>query len=151
MGVVHYVDVSKVCLESPHFHLACFLFSIHYVKRPGAVLDAGNMIAKLTLDDPSKVQQAKLYEGKLPEPQNPSAMCGEKLHQIYQTSRTYLENILAGYVIPEPFFTKSMKETVDTMMKCLRDPLLPLLELQVGLYFVPPRTVWKTCSVSEYR
>lgn len=31
--------------------------SVHYVKRPGAVLEAGNIVAHLQLDDPSRVQQ----------------------------------------------------------------------------------------------
>ena len=31
---------------------------IHYVKRPGAALDPGCVIAKMQLDNPSKVQQA---------------------------------------------------------------------------------------------
>ena len=30
---------------------------IHYVKRPGAALDPGCVIAKMQLDNPSKVQQ----------------------------------------------------------------------------------------------
>ena len=30
---------------------------MHYVKRPGAVLDAGAIVARLQLDDPSRVQQ----------------------------------------------------------------------------------------------
>lgn len=32
---------------------------IHYVKRSGAVLDPGCVIAKLQLDDPSRVQQVR--------------------------------------------------------------------------------------------
>lgn len=32
---------------------------IHYVKRPGAALDPGCVIAKLQLDDPSRVQQVR--------------------------------------------------------------------------------------------
>jgi len=31
------------------------------MKRPGATLDAGCVIAKLHLDDPSRVQQVSLY------------------------------------------------------------------------------------------
>lgn len=30
---------------------------VHYVKRPGAALDPGCVIAKMQLDNPSKVQQ----------------------------------------------------------------------------------------------
>lgn len=33
---------------------------IHYVKRAGAVLEPGCVIAKLQLDDPSRVQQVSL-------------------------------------------------------------------------------------------
>lgn len=32
---------------------------IHYVKRAGAVLEPGCVIAKLQLDDPSRVQQVR--------------------------------------------------------------------------------------------
>lgn len=39
---------------------------IHYVKRPGAALDPGCVIAKLQLDDPSRVQQVrKLQEAQM--------------------------------------------------------------------------------------
>ena len=31
--------------------------SIHYVKFPGAVLDPGTVVARLELDDPSRVKQ----------------------------------------------------------------------------------------------
>jgi len=34
--------------------------SVHYMKRPGATLDAGSVIAKLHLDDPSRIQQVSL-------------------------------------------------------------------------------------------
>lgn len=33
------------------------LNSVHYVKNPGAVLEPGSIVAKLELDDPSKVTQ----------------------------------------------------------------------------------------------
>lgn len=35
---------------------------IHYVKRPGAALDPGCVIAKMQLDNPSKVQQVSRKE-----------------------------------------------------------------------------------------
>ena len=34
--------------------------SVHYVKNPGAVLEPGSIVAKLELDDPSKVTQVRL-------------------------------------------------------------------------------------------
>lgn len=32
-------------------------FSVHYLKRPGAVLDSGSIVANLVLDDPTRVVQ----------------------------------------------------------------------------------------------
>lgn len=34
-----------------------FLISVHYMKNAGAVLEPGSIVAKLELDDPSKVTQ----------------------------------------------------------------------------------------------
>ena len=39
----------------------------------------------------------------------------------------------AGYCLPEPVFLPRVKETVESVMTALRDPALPLLELQVGV------------------
>ena len=39
------------------FFLFCCFNSVHYVKNPGAVLEPGSVVAKLELDDPSKVTQ----------------------------------------------------------------------------------------------
>jgi acetyl-CoA carboxylase/biotin carboxylase 1 len=58
---------------------------------------------------------------------------GNKLHQVFQVTRTSLENILAGYILPDPHFNKKLVQTVETLMKILKDPSLPLLELQVGV------------------
>ncbi|KAK3098334.1 hypothetical protein FSP39_018526, partial [Pinctada imbricata] len=119
------IEVMKMVMELRVTENGC----VHYVKRPGAVLDAGSIISRLDLDDPSRVQQAKSFSGHLPKPQAPPTH-GEKLHQIFQSARTELDNILAGYVLPEPYFKIRLKQSVETMMKCLRNPSLPLLELQ---------------------
>jgi hypothetical protein len=37
---------------------------ITFVKRPGAILEAGSLIAKLTLDDPNQCRTFALYSGK---------------------------------------------------------------------------------------
>ena len=113
----------------PLFH-CCLFYSVHYVKRPGAVLDGGSIVANLDLDDPSRVQQAQSFTGKLPQPQAPPTH-GEKLHQIFRSTQAELENILAGYALPDPFFKSKLQTSIEKLMKCLRDPSLPLLELQV--------------------
>ncbi|OXB64870.1 hypothetical protein ASZ78_009751 [Callipepla squamata] len=102
---------------------------IHYVKRPGAVLDPGCVIAKLQLDDPSRVQQAELHTGTLPQIQS-TALRGEKLHRIFHCVLDNLVNVMNGYCLPEPYFSSKVKGWVERLMKTLRDPSLPLLELQ---------------------
>ncbi|XP_073485949.1 acetyl-CoA carboxylase 2 isoform X2 [Aquarana catesbeiana] len=102
---------------------------IHYVKRPGAVLESGCVLARIDLDDPSKVHQTELCTGEL-LPQHTLPILGEKLHQVFHNVLENLINIMNGYCLPEPYFTNKVKEWVHKLMKTLRDPSLPLLELQ---------------------
>lgn len=117
--------------------------TITLTKRPGAVLEAGAILARLELFDPSLVKRAELFNGgfdvletqdesdaesdeiaSLTEPQE------QKLNVTFEQAKKHLENILAGYTLPDSFFVDKLNENVETFMRCLRDPRLPLLELQ---------------------
>ncbi|XP_071943409.1 acetyl-CoA carboxylase-like isoform X2 [Antedon mediterranea] len=102
---------------------------VHYVKRGGAVLDQGSIVARLELDDPSRVQRAQMYTGQFPAPQGPSVH-GSKLHQVFQKAKEALDNIMNGYCLPEPYFEEKCEEYVQMFMKSVRNPALPLLEMQ---------------------
>ncbi|NXP82489.1 ACAC carboxylase, partial [Ramphastos sulfuratus] len=119
------IEVMKMVMTLTAVESGC----IHYVKRPGAVLDPGCVIAKLQLDDPSRVQQAELHTGTLPQIQS-TALRGEKLHRIFHCVLDNLVNVMNGYCLPEPYFSSKVKGWVERLMKTLRDPSLPLLELQ---------------------
>ncbi|XP_075575892.1 acetyl-CoA carboxylase 1 isoform X3 [Pelecanus crispus] len=119
------IEVMKMVMTLTAGESGC----IHYVKRPGAVLDPGCVIAKLQLDDPSRVQQAELHTGTLPQNQS-TALRGEKLHRIFHYVLDNLVNVMNGYCLPEPYFISKVKGWVERLMKTLRDPSLPLLELQ---------------------
>lgn len=117
---------------------------IRHVKRAGAVLEAGCILARLDLDDPTRVHRAELFTKGF------DALCEDvddsgisvsnlshsvdgsenKLNVTFNIAKQHLENILAGYVLPEPYFTMKMQQFVEIFMDCLRDPRLPLLELQ---------------------
>ena len=79
--------------------------SIHHLKRSGATLHAGTVVANLELDDPSKVRQSEKYLKTLPCNSTEVAH-GNKPHQIYQQSDKALRDILAGFVLPEPYQTQ---------------------------------------------
>ena len=71
-----------------------------------------------------------MFKDKLPKTDN-SIHHGDKLHQVFANTKATLEHILAGYCLPDPYFKDHLKSSVDTLMKCLHDPALPLYELQV--------------------
>ncbi|XP_069082674.1 acetyl-CoA carboxylase 1 isoform X4 [Pleurodeles waltl] len=119
------IEVMKMVMTLTAVESGC----IHYVKRAGAVLEPGCVIAKLQLDDPSRVQQAKLHTGILPQIQS-TALRGEKLHRVFHYVLDNLVNVMNGYCLPEPYFSNKLKDWVERLMKTLRDPSLPLLELQ---------------------
>ncbi|XP_029189065.2 LOW QUALITY PROTEIN: acetyl-CoA carboxylase-like [Acropora millepora] len=102
---------------------------VHYVKNPGAVLEPGSIVAKLELDDPSKVTQAQLYSDQFPEASG-AKVKGTRLHQVFRVARENLQNIMDGYSIGEPHFSRRLEENVSLLMQALKDPALPLLELQ---------------------
>ncbi|XP_044144048.1 acetyl-CoA carboxylase 1 isoform X3 [Bufo gargarizans] len=119
------IEVMKMVMTLTAMESGC----IHYVKRPGAVLEPGCVIAKLQLDDPSRVQQAELHTGSLPVIYS-TALQGEKLHRVFHNVLDNLVNVMNGYCLPEPYFSCKVKDWVERLMKTLRDPSLPLLELQ---------------------
>uniref|UniRef100_A0A8C6Y7J4 acetyl-CoA carboxylase n=1 Tax=Naja naja TaxID=35670 RepID=A0A8C6Y7J4_NAJNA len=119
------IEVMKMVMTLTAAESGC----IHYVKRPGAALEPGCVIAKMQLDDPSRVQQAELHTGTLPQIQS-TALRREKLHRIFHYVFDNLLNVMNGFCLPDPFFTNKVKNWVERLMKTLRDPSLPLLELQ---------------------
>jgi len=74
----------------------------------------------------------EVFSGELPKMDN-SANHGDHLHQVFVNTKLTLEHILDGYCLPDPYFKDHLQTTVDVLMKCLRDPALPLFELQVKL------------------
>ncbi|XP_012280846.1 acetyl-CoA carboxylase isoform X2 [Orussus abietinus] len=102
--------------------------SVFYVKRQGAVLEAGALIAHLELDDPSLVTKAQEYTGQFPAAVAPAIP--DKLNHLHAKYRMALENTLAGYCLPDPYHLPRLRELIEKFMFSLRDPSLPLLELQ---------------------
>ncbi|XP_044738438.1 acetyl-CoA carboxylase isoform X3 [Chrysoperla carnea] len=104
---------------------------VNYVKRPGAVLDAGDIIANLELDDPNLVTVAQLYRNPFPDLDTSiSNGVSQKMNHIHNSYRTVLENTLAGYCLPDPYNAPRLREIIEKFMAGLRDPSLPLLEMQ---------------------
>uniref|UniRef100_A0A3B5AVX7 acetyl-CoA carboxylase n=1 Tax=Stegastes partitus TaxID=144197 RepID=A0A3B5AVX7_9TELE len=125
------IEVMKMVMTLTVHQSGC----VHFVKRPGAVLEPGCVVANMVLDDPSSIARARpfytveLNTATLP-PQQPLPMVGEKLHQVFHSVLDNLVKVMDGYCLEEPYFSSKLKKWVATLMKTLRDPSLPLLELQ---------------------
>ncbi|XP_064793859.1 acetyl-CoA carboxylase-like isoform X4 [Oncorhynchus masou masou] len=119
------IEVMKMVMTLTVVESGC----VHYVKRHGAVLEPGCVVARLDLDDPSNIQPVELNTASFPA-QQPLPIVGEKLHQVFHMVLENLVKVMAGYCLTEPYFSNKVKQWVDTLMKTLRDPSLPLLELQ---------------------
>ncbi|XP_073808154.1 acetyl-CoA carboxylase 2 isoform X2 [Danio rerio] len=119
------IEVMKMVMTLHVQHSGC----IRFLKRPGTVLEPGCIVALMDLDDPSCIHQVKPNTEPLPA-QEPLPMVGERLHQVFHNVLENLVKIMDGYCLPEPYFSQKLKNWVDTLMKTLRDPSLPLLELQ---------------------
>ncbi|XP_075875663.1 acetyl-CoA carboxylase isoform X2 [Nelusetta ayraudi] len=119
------IEVMKMVMTLTVLQSGC----IHFIKRPGAVLEPGCVVAHMELDDPSSIHRVELNTATLP-PQQPLPIVGEKLHQVFHSVLENLLNVMDGYCLEEPYFSRKLKKWVDTLMKTLRDPSLPLLELQ---------------------
>jgi acetyl-CoA carboxylase/biotin carboxylase 1 len=119
------IEVMKMLMELR----ATVSGTIQHVKRSGAVLEVGAVLARLQVDDASLVQKVHMYKGKFQKQEGPKVK-GDKLHQVFQSTKESLSHILDGYSYPEPYFKEKLDQSVNTLMKSLRDPSLPLLELQ---------------------
>eukprot|EP00064_Thunnus_orientalis_P008280 superscaffoldBa00000975_g8303 len=93
---------------------------LQYVAEDGGHICAGETYAEI---------EVELNTATLP-PQQPLPITGEKLHQVFHQVLENLVKVMDGYCLEEPFFSSKLKQWVATLMKTLRDPSLPLLELQ---------------------
>ncbi|CDW53052.1 CPSase L D2 and Carboxyl trans and Biotin lipoyl and Biotin carb C and CPSase L chain and ACC central domain containing protein [Trichuris trichiura] len=111
---------------------------VHYLKRPGTVLNPGSVIAKMSLDDPSRMRTAVRYEGTFPI-HSPVTQHAEKLYQTYRELLSYFNYVLDGYTLPEPYFSPDLREKVANFFRVLKDPALPLFELQEAMSVIGGR------------
>ncbi|SCW00349.1 LAFE_0C02234g1_1 [Lachancea fermentati] len=100
---------------------------IQLLKQPGSTVAAGDILAILALDDPSKVKHALPFEGMLPELGAPIVE-GTKPAYKFKSLLTTLVNILNGYdnqVI--------MNASLQQLIEVLRNPQLPYSEWKMQI------------------
>ncbi|XP_068641078.1 acetyl-CoA carboxylase 1-like [Aristolochia californica] len=121
------VEVMKMCmpllLPAPGV--------IHFVVSEGQALQAGDLIAKLDLDDPSAVRKTEPFHGCFPVLGPPTAVSG-KVHQKCAATLIAARMILAGY-------DHDIDEVVQDLLNCLDSPELPFLQWQESMAVLATR------------
>ncbi|KAJ6730387.1 hypothetical protein OIU85_021209 [Salix viminalis] len=112
------VEVMKMCM--PLLSPACGV--IRFKMSEGQAMQAGELIARLDLDDPSAVRKAEPFHGSFPVLGPPTAISG-KVHQRCAASLNAARMILAGY-------DHNIDEVVQNLLVCLDSPELPFLQWQ---------------------
>eukprot|EP00127_Corallochytrium_limacisporum_P002994 Clim_evm41s144 gene=Clim_evmTU41s144 len=107
-------------------------------KNPGAVVQAGEIIGNLTLDDPSRVQRPSRFEDGFPEWMTYLAG-SRKPHHIREKAQTILEAVMDGYDFPEPLFTAYVNDALANFIDALKNPTTPLHEVLTSLSTVSGR------------
>ncbi|KAF8377274.1 hypothetical protein HHK36_030649 [Tetracentron sinense] len=112
------VEVMKMCMPllSPASGV------IHFKLSEGQAMQAGDLIARLDLDDPSAVRKAEPFNGSFPILGPPTAVSG-KVHQRCAACLIAARMILAGY-------EHNIDEVVQDLLNCLDSPELPFLQWQ---------------------
>ncbi|CAL0305547.1 unnamed protein product [Lupinus luteus] len=112
------VEVMKMCMPllSPASGV------IHFKLSEGQAMQAGELIARLDLDDPSAVRKAEPFNGTFPVLGLPTAISG-KVHQKCAASLNAARMILAGY-------EHNIDDVVQSLLHCLDSPELPFLQWQ---------------------
>ncbi|XP_054796887.1 acetyl-CoA carboxylase 1-like [Prosopis cineraria] len=112
------VEVMKMCMPllSPASGV------IHFKISEGQPMQAGELIARLDLDDPSAVRKAEPFHGGFPVLGSPTAI-SDRVHQRCAASLNAARMILAGY-------EHKIDDVVQNLLNCLDSPELPFLQWQ---------------------
>uniref|UniRef100_A0A6V7QRJ1 Acetyl-CoA carboxylase n=1 Tax=Ananas comosus var. bracteatus TaxID=296719 RepID=A0A6V7QRJ1_ANACO len=121
------VEVMKMCMPL----LLPASGVIHFVMSEGQAMQAGDLIAKLDLDDPSAVRRAEPFHGTFPKLGPPTAV-SDKVHQRCAASLNAARMILAGY-------EHNIQEVMRELLNCLDSPELPFLQWQESMSVLATR------------
>jgi acetyl-CoA carboxylase/biotin carboxylase 1 len=112
------VEVMKMCMPL----IAGEDGTVQVLKQPGSTVNAGDILAILSLDDPSKVKHALPFDKTLPDLGAPMVIGTKPVHE-YERLYKVLTSILQGFdnqVV--------MKSTLSQLIEVLRNPELPYSE-----------------------
>jgi len=104
---------------------------ISFQMSEGATLSPGDVIATMTLDNPDSVVTAELFTGKLSQTVSDAARSDSEaaLHVKAKDCQKILDQVLQGF----PLSDSDINAALNTLIRILRDPMLPVLQVEASL------------------
>ncbi len=120
--------------------------TVKWVLSEGAALKPGDLLATLTLDDPSSFTQSEPFSGHLCVPEsdcNSNNKHQLKPHILLRNATYQLSMVLNGYVVPPDQYQRALKDFVAAG----HNPFVPLLEFEEALSVLSGRINSKLLAV----
>ena len=119
---------------------------IHFQLAEGAVLEPGDLIATMVLDDPSKVRESTAYTGSVPAygepwPTNADTLRHNSIdrpHIVLREAIGTLRDVFFGWQVPSSLVQDALR-TLDNLVLNRRLPILEFLSSQ--------RVSKRSCSI----
>ncbi len=117
---------------------------LKHLKPEGSIIEAGDLLASLTLDHPERVQKAELFTGVFPSMESTvqasashdsNAYKNNHVNLTLKDSHKRLLNLLQGFAVSHG----GIKKSVEELMNCLRAPILPLEQFRESLSSITSR------------
>eukprot|EP01083_Nonionella_stella_P020289 56238_1 len=91
---------------------------IQIIAQQNEILQVGQRIATLVLDDPSHVKTANVFVDTFETMNEPQEILESKVDKRFENAKSKVECMLNGYI--------GATENIDVMMDALQDPMLPV-------------------------
>ena len=96
----------------------------------GHNFQAGEVLASLTLDDPSQIKRPAIHTAPFPNPSSPTDVPQGKPHHALRATVQHLRAIMQGFAFPAPWFVPRLNALVDKLFEVCTNRRLPLLEMR---------------------
>ena len=122
---------------------------VHHEQVAGHIMIPGDLIASLTLDDPTAVKKATLFTTGFPSPTTPESIPAGDAHQQLVSVVADLTNIMSGYALPKTYSASRVSALCRALFSIGEDRTLPLVECREMLSALRGRIDEKVLSAIE--
>ena len=103
---------------------------LQHRKVAGCILESGDIVSVISLDDASQVRRAHPFRDHLPFSTSPETVPTAPPHELFRHVLQSLQATLQGYNLPEDIALPRIKALIVALFHVAVDPKLPLLQMR---------------------